>query len=108
MGCSYTKLIFAWFLLLVTLFNQEIQFVKSRPLKITKTKEFQKFQIYSETPKDESNNNRAAIGYRQAAAADVHDESQSSSPIAPSLGSLDGYRPTSPGRSPGAGHSIHN
>lgn len=115
MGCN--KLIIAWFILAM-LFHQEIQLVKGRQLRLGKTKDFQKFHshqktkettknhinIHDDRPKRETNVNEL----QHTAPVQVSDESQSIPGSPPSPGQLDGFRPTAPGRSPGAGHSFHN
>ncbi|CAO2827994.1 unnamed protein product [Amaranthus hypochondriacus] len=114
MGCY--KLTVAWFILAIFL-NQESQFVKGRQLKLGKTKEFQQFHIH-ENAKETTNHinildhqpNRAAnaIELLSQAPTQVHDDLQTSPGPPLPHDYLDDFRPTTPGRSPGAGHSIHN
>lgn len=95
----------------------EIQYVKGRQLSLGKTKGFHKFHIHEETieitknhmfihddrPYTEANANEL----QRPTPVQVTNESQSP-PGPPSAGGLDDFRPTAPGRSPGAGHSVHN
>ncbi|KAL9245774.1 hypothetical protein vseg_019388 [Gypsophila vaccaria] len=115
---AYTKLIIVC-VILAMIFEQEIRFVNGRQLRSRKINDIPKYNIHKLEKTKAKNDHKImhagqtkGAGYRKqlqvAGSIQMTSDIQSPQIPPPSSGHLDTFRPTAPGISPGAGHSIHN
>ncbi|KAK9678570.1 hypothetical protein RND81_11G219900 [Saponaria officinalis] len=114
---AYNKLVIIC-VILAMIFEKETWFVDGRQLRSRKINDIPKFNTHKlEDSKAIKHQEMHAgqikgAGYRKqlqvAVSVQMTSDIQSPPTPPPSSGHLDTFRPTAPGTSPGAGHSIHN
>ncbi|KAL9245773.1 hypothetical protein vseg_019387 [Gypsophila vaccaria] len=115
---AYKKLIIVC-VILAMIFEQETRFVDGRQLRSGKIKDIPTYNIHKlEKARTTTKHKNTHAGHTKGAeyrkqlqvAVSVQMTSDIQSPptVPPSSGHLDTFRPTAPGISPGAGHSIHS